>query len=93
MKVLSCPVYASPDKGVDRNPRLVGHMAAVVVKTNGIPFWSVGEFTTHRLYFSGAWEVHWDDDLVLDFWLYVALLQMCMTTEVVPPLQKMVQGA
>ena len=27
---------------------------AVVVKTNGIPFWLVGEFTTHfRTYFSG----------------------------------------
>ena len=33
---------------------------AVVVKTNGIPFWLVGEFTTHfRTYFSGDWDVHW----------------------------------
>ena len=32
-----------------------GHThVAVVVKTNGIPFWLVGEFTTHfRTYFSG----------------------------------------
>ena len=26
----------------------------------GIPFWLVGEFTTHfRAYFSGDWDVHW----------------------------------
>ena len=31
---------------------------AVVVKTNGIPFW--GRCTTHfRTYFSGDWDVHW----------------------------------
>ena len=35
---------------------------AVVVKTNGIPFWGLGEFTTHfGAYFSGWIEsdVHW----------------------------------
>ena len=35
---------------------------AVVAKTNGIPLWLVGEFTTHfRTYFSGWIEldVHW----------------------------------
>ena len=32
---------------------------AVVVKTNGIPFWLVGKFTTHfRTYFTGDWDVH-----------------------------------
>ena len=26
----------------------------------GIPFWLVGEFTTHcTIYFSGDWDVHW----------------------------------
>ena len=35
---------------------------AVVVKTNGIPFW--GRCTTHfRTYFSGDWDVHWGYDL------------------------------
>ena len=30
------------------------------VKTNGIPFWLAGEFTTQfGLYFSGDWDVHW----------------------------------
>ena len=30
------------------------------VSTNGIPFWLVGEFTTHfRTCFSGDWDVHW----------------------------------
>ena len=30
------------------------------VKTNGIPFWLVGEFTTYfRTYLSGDWDVHW----------------------------------
>ena len=31
---------------------------AVVVKTNGIPFW--GRCTAHfRTYFTGHWDVHW----------------------------------
>ena len=30
------------------------------VKTVLVPFWLVGEFTTHfRAYFSGDWDVHW----------------------------------
>ena len=45
---------------------------AVVVKTNGIPFLLVGEFTTHfRTYFSGGWDVHWGHDLDLDPWPYI----------------------
>ena len=42
---------------------------AVVVKTNGIPFWLVREFTTHfRTYLSGLIEsdVHWGYDLEFD---------------------------
>ena len=36
---------------------------AVVVKTNGIPFWLVGEFTTHfRTYFSGGLGANRDFD-------------------------------
>ena len=38
---------------------------------NGIPFWLVGEFTTHfRTYFSGWIEsdVHWGYDLDFDPW-------------------------
>ena len=36
------------------------NMESLSVKTNGIPFWLVGEFTTHfRTYFSGDWDVHW----------------------------------
>ena len=45
----------------------VRHLA--VGQTNGIPFWSVGEFTTHfRTYFSGWIEsdVHWGYDLGFD---------------------------
>ena len=36
----------------------------------GIPFWLVGEFTTHfRTYLSGHWDVHWNlTDLDLDPW-------------------------
>ena len=42
---------------------------AVVVKTDGIPFWWVGEFTTHfRLYFTGDWDVHWGYDLAFEPW-------------------------
>ena len=40
---------------------------AVVVKTNGIPFW--GRCTTHfGTYFSGDWDVHWGYDLDFDPW-------------------------
>ena len=40
--------------------RLNGCDMAVVVKINGIPFWLVGEFTTHcGTYFSWDWDVHW----------------------------------
>ena len=42
---------------------------AVVVKTNGIPFWLVGEFTTYfRTYLSGDWDVHWGYDSDFDPW-------------------------
>ena len=44
---------------------------AVVVKTTGIPFWLVGEFTTHfRTYFLVGieWDVHWGYDLDFDPW-------------------------
>ena len=35
----------------------------------GIPFWLVGEFTTHfRTYFSGDWDVHLGYDLGFDPW-------------------------
>ena len=44
---------------------------AVVVKTNGVPFWLVGEFTTHfRTHFSWDWDVHWGYDLAFDPWPY-----------------------
>ena len=47
---------------------------AVVVKTDGIPFWLVGEFTTHlRTYFSGERDVHWGYDLDFDPWPNVLL--------------------
>ena len=37
----------------------------------GIPFWLVGEFTTHsRTYFSGDWDVQWGYDLAFDPWPY-----------------------
>ena len=51
--------------------RCITYMA-VVVKTNGIPFWLVGEFTTHfRTYFSGDWDVHRGYDLDFDSWPYI----------------------
>ena len=35
----------------------------------GIPFWLVGEFTTHfGTYLSGDWDVHWGYDLDFDPW-------------------------
>ena len=38
----------------------------------GIPFWLVGEFTTHfRTHFSGDWDVHWGYDLDFDPWPFV----------------------
>ena len=41
------------------------------VKISGIPFWLVGEFTTHfGIYFGGDWDVHWGYDLDLDPWPY-----------------------
>ena len=41
----------------------------VVVKAHGIPFWLVGEFTTHfRTYFNGDWDAHWGYDLDFDSW-------------------------
>ena len=44
----------------------------MVVKTNGIPFWLVGEFTTHlRTDFSGDWDVHSGHDLGFDPWPYL----------------------
>ena len=35
-------------------------------KTNGTPFWLVGEFATHFRTFS--WDVHWGYDLAFDPW-------------------------
>ena len=35
----------------------------------GMPFWWVGEFTTHfRTYFSGDWDVHWGHGILTQFW-------------------------
>ena len=44
-----------PDLRMQRLPqRRMGPLG----QTNGIPFWLVGEFTTHfRTYFSGSWDV------------------------------------
>ena len=42
----------------------------MVVKNRfGIPFWLVGEFTTHfRTDFSRDWDAHWGYDLDFDPW-------------------------
>ena len=44
---------------------------AVVVKTNGIPFWLVG--APPILVYSGDWDVHWGYDLAFDPWPNVAM--------------------
>ena len=44
---------------------------AVVVNTNGIPFWGLGEFTTRFTYLGGDWDAHWGlTDLDFDPWPY-----------------------
>ena len=47
------------------------HMA-VVVKTNGIPFWR-GCTTHFRTYFGGDWDGHWGYDLAFDPWPHTHL--------------------
>ena len=45
----------------------------------GIPFWLVGEFTTHfRTYFSGDWDVHWGYDLDFDPWPFALLFLLLL---------------
>ena len=53
---------------------------AVVDKTVllQIPFWLVGEFTTHfRTYFSWDWDVHWGYDLDFDPWPLCVCVCVC----------------
>ena len=63
----------------DPNIELSGHLLqtcqvqialqmAVVVKTNGIPFWGFRCTTHFRTDFSGDWDVHWGYDLDFDPW-------------------------
>ena len=43
----------------------------------GIPFWGIGEFTTHFRTYFGGWiesDVHWGYDLDFDPWPNVSLL-------------------
>ena len=44
-----------PTSGLSTKPLKV----KLWVKTNGIQYWLVGEFTHVRTYFSGDWDVHW----------------------------------
>ena len=44
----------------------------------GIPFWLVGEFTTHfRTYYSGDWDVHWGE-YELDFDPWPPISDLCL---------------
>ena len=49
---------------------------AVAQNRFGIPFWLVGEFTTH-FGISGDWDVHWGYDLDFDPWPYVEPAERC----------------